>query len=76
MNAAIPNAAIDVSSMDGRLHRSELQRASALVERLRSTHQSTAEMLHELRRAFPGLPLSTRVAALGGRALTQTYSPR
>ena len=66
MSAPIPQAAIDTSSIVGRLNRSELQRASDLVERLRSTHQSTAEMLQELRRAFPDLPLSMRVAALGG----------
>ncbi len=43
----------------------EAAMARALVERLAvAGHKSTAEMLHELRRAFPDSPLSVRVRAL------------
>ena len=66
MTASVLKAAIEATPLGSPANRSELQRASALVERLRSAHQSTAAMLQELRRAFPDLPLSTRVAALGG----------
>jgi hypothetical protein len=40
--------------------------ARALVERLTAAgRRSTAEVLHELRRAFPDSPLEVRVRALG-----------
>ena len=43
----------------------EIETARALVERLsRAGRQSTAEMLQELRRAFPHSPLAVRVRAL------------
>ena len=43
----------------------EVETARALVERLgRTGHNSTAEMLQELRRAFPHSPLAVRVRAL------------
>jgi hypothetical protein len=45
--------------------RSDGERARALVERLRSDGgRSIAEILHELRQAFPNSPLSVRIAAL------------
>jgi hypothetical protein len=44
---------------------SDGEQARALVERLRATSQrSTAEILYELRQAFPHSPLSVRIAAL------------
>jgi len=59
--AAIRNAA---SADDVRV-RSDDERARALVQRLSATSQrSTAEILHELRQAFPHSPLSVRIAAL------------
>ena len=43
----------------------EVETARALVERLgRTGRNSTAEMLQELRRAFPHSPLAVRVRAL------------
>ena len=43
----------------------EAETARALVERLGAAgRQSTAEMLQELRRAFPDSPLAVRVRAL------------
>ena len=43
----------------------DVTKAAALVEALRATgSQSTADMLHELRRAFPHSPLAFRVRAL------------
>jgi hypothetical protein len=45
--------------------RAEIEKARALVARLRAAgRRSTAEMLHELRRAFPNSPLAVRVRAL------------
>ena len=45
--------------------RSDGERARALVEHLSATSQrSTAEILYELRQAFPHSPLSVRIAAL------------
>ncbi len=44
---------------------SDAERARALVETLRAAgRRSTAEVLHELRRAFPHSPLAVRVRAL------------
>jgi hypothetical protein len=44
---------------------SEIDRARALVERLASSgRRSAAEVLEELRRAFPNSPLAMRVRAL------------
>jgi hypothetical protein len=44
---------------------SEAEMARALVERLAAAgRRSTAEVLHELRRAFPDSPLEVRVRAL------------
>jgi hypothetical protein len=45
---------------------SEAEMARALVEHLAAAgRRSTAEVLHELRRAFPDSPLEVRVRALG-----------
>jgi hypothetical protein len=44
---------------------SDAEMARALVERLHAAGlRSTAEVLHELRRAFPDAPLQVRVRAL------------
>jgi hypothetical protein len=44
---------------------SEAEMARALVERMYAAgRRSTAEVLHELRRAFPDSPLQVRVRAL------------
>jgi hypothetical protein len=59
--AAIRNTSNAASADDVRV-RSDDERARALVQRLSATSQrSTAEILHELRQAFP---LSVRIAAL------------
>ena len=45
--------------------KSEAEMARAMVERLAAAgRRSTAEVLHELRRAFPDAPLEVRVRAL------------
>ncbi len=44
---------------------SDIAKARALVERLHAAgRRSTAELLHELRLAFPDAPLAVRVGAL------------
>jgi len=44
---------------------SDMAMARALVQRLHAAGlRSTAELLHELRRAFPDAPLAVRVGAL------------
>jgi hypothetical protein len=49
----------------GKTATSEAEMARALVERLAAAgRRSTAEVLHELRRAFPDSPLEVRVRAL------------
>ena len=56
------NDASLVSAKSGHL---EIETAGALVERLEAAgRRSTAEMLSELRRAFPNSPLAVRVRAL------------
>ena len=60
----VPNSD-DASLMGSDSGHSEVETARALVERLgRTGRQSTAEMLQELRRAFPHSPLAVRVRAL------------
>ena len=56
----------DNAASAGDIHvRSDGERARALVEHLSATSQrSTAEILYELRQAFPHSPLSVRIAAL------------
>ena len=60
----IPNSD-DASLMGSDSGYFEVETARALVERLgRAGRNSTAEMLQELRRAFPHSPLAVRVRAL------------
>jgi len=55
----------DASSKGDTKGHSDVELARALVERLSASgRRSTAEMLHQLRLAFPNSPLSVRVAAL------------
>ena len=55
----------DAASANAGGARFEAETARALVERLGAAgRQSTAEMLQELRRAFPHSPLAVRVRAL------------
>ena len=62
---ALPPPTTDDASMGRDGGRFEIETARALVERLGATgRQSTAEMLQELRRAFPDSPLAVRVRAL------------
>jgi hypothetical protein len=66
MNAltAVRNTSDAAAADDGHVG-SDGEQARALVERLRATSpRSTAEILYELRRAFPHSPLSVRIAAL------------
>ena len=66
MNALPPVANADDAAPASRDHgQHEFDDARALVERLGAIgRQSTAEMLQELRRAFPDSPLAVRVRAL------------
>lgn len=66
MNALMPAAAADTASLAGSDGApSEIAKARALVERLAASgRRSTAEVLEELRRAFPDAPLAMRVRAL------------
>jgi len=51
----------------GSTAKSEAEMARALVEQFAAAgRRSTAELLHELRRAFPDAPLEVRVRALQG----------
>ena len=66
MNAftPVPNTEVAAPAGSGGAH-FEVETAHALVERLGAAgRQSTAEMLQELRRAFPHSPLAVRVRAL------------
>jgi hypothetical protein len=55
----------DVASAGDDKDPAEAELARLLVKRLNAAGQrSTAEMLRELRRAFPRAPLSVRIAAL------------
>ena len=59
------NAPTSAPSADGETGHFEVETARGLVERLNAAgRQSTAEMLQELRRAFPDSPLAVRVRAL------------
>ena len=65
MNALSPTQNTAEVSPAGDATRGDIARAEALVESLRASgQQSTAEMLQELRRAFPHSPLAFRVRAL------------
>jgi hypothetical protein len=55
----------NAAAMGNALRPSEAERARALVEALAAAgRRSTAEVLSELRRAFPHSPLAVRVRAL------------
>ena len=59
------NTPTSAANADGETHHLEVETARGLVERLNAAgRQSTAEMLQELRRAFPHSPLAVRVRAL------------
>ena len=61
----VPDAAGEPSSPESDAARREIVRARALVDQLHEAgRQSTAELLQELRRAFPHSPLAFRVRAL------------
>ena len=66
MNALLPLPSSDDAPFLGSLSaHSDVEMARVMVERLRATgRRSTAEMLDELRRAFPHSPLAVRVRAL------------
>ncbi|HEY5964048.1 MAG TPA: hypothetical protein VIU42_08515, partial [Xanthobacteraceae bacterium] len=64
MNAPMPKSAGENAVSLGTAN-SDAEMARALVERLHAAGlRSTAEVLHELRRAFPDAPLQVRVRAL------------
>ena len=64
MNAPMPMPASEMAAPPGS-NASDLAMARALVQRLHAAgRRSTAELLHELRRAFPDAPLAVRVGAL------------
>ncbi len=65
MDALMPVPNADDSSLGGSGEHFKAETADRLVERLNAAgRQSTAEMLQELRRAFPDSPLAVRVRAL------------
>lgn len=66
MNALLPRSQTDNAPLLSTGYRpSEAERVRALVEALHASgRHSTAELLHELRRAFPHSPLAVRVRAL------------
>ena len=64
MNAPMPMPASEIVAPPG-TNASDMAMARALVQRLHAAGcRSTAELLHELRRAFPDAPLAVRVGAL------------
>jgi hypothetical protein len=64
MNAPTPKPASEMAAPPGN-SASDMAMARALVQRLHAAgRRSTAELLHELRRAFPDAPLAVRVGAL------------
>jgi hypothetical protein len=66
MNAMLPLPNSQVASSLGTgAADADVEAARAMVQRLHAAgRRSTAEMLQELRRAFPHAPLSARVRAL------------
>jgi hypothetical protein len=68
MNAPTPIPANEMATPPGNNTSDiapDLAMARALVQRLHAAgRRSTAELLHELRRAFPDAPLAVRVGAL------------
>jgi len=68
MNASMAMPASEMAAPPGN-NPSDIAMARALVQQLHAAgRRSTAELLHELRCAFPDAPLAVRVGAL--RALT------
>jgi hypothetical protein len=64
MNAPTPMPASDMAAQPRNIA-ADMAMARALVQRLHAAgRRSTAELLHELRRAFPDAPLAVRVGAL------------
>jgi hypothetical protein len=64
MNAPMALPANETAASSGS-NASDMAKACALVQRLHAAGlHSTAELLHELRRAFPDAPLAVRVGAL------------
>ena len=64
MHAPLPKPTCETAASLGR-HASDIEMACALVRQLHAAgRRSTAELLHELRRAFPDAPLAVRVGAL------------
>ncbi len=64
-------------SPDAPQDQSRTDPARALIERLRTAGlRSTAELLHELRQAFPDAPLSVRVQALQAIGTRRHHIPR
>jgi hypothetical protein len=66
MNATLPlSNSEDARPLGGGAPHADVEAARAMVQRLHAAgRHSTAEMLQELRRAFPHSPLSVRVRAL------------
>lgn len=64
MNAPMQMPASEPTALTGN-YSADMAMARALVQRLHAAgRRSTAELLHELRRAFPDAPLAVRVGAL------------
>jgi hypothetical protein len=68
MNAFTPVPSDTAASVSS--EHPDIAAARALVERLSASGRRTAEVLEELRRAFPNSPLAVRVRAL------ETLRPR
>jgi hypothetical protein len=66
MNALSPmQTPGEAAAPAGNAVQADITKAEALIDALGGAgHQSTAELLHELRRAFPHSPLAFRVRAL------------
>ena len=64
MHALMQMPASETTALPGN-NSADMAMARALVQQLRAAgRRSTAELLHELRRAFPDAPLAVRVGAL------------
>ena len=75
MNAPMPMPASEMAAPPG--NTSDMAMARALVQQLHAAgRRSTAELLHELRRAFPDAPLAVRVGALQALTASKAYRPR
>ena len=64
MNAPMPMPANEMAALPSN-NSADMAMARELVQQLHAAgRRSTAELLHELRRAFPDAPLAVRVGAL------------